>query len=262
MSKAFAFDPLHPSCLGGRIEFEFIPVHLMRYVQMALLFVGLWEFTARSERAAQALHEAGISQLKLESELAAGRVSLLQAQVEPHFLFNSLANVRRLVRTEPVEARKMLADLLRYLEEALPRLREEDSTLEREAELVRAYLAIHGVRMGERLRYEIAVPPDLAQTAIPPMLLLTLVENAIKPGLQPLSEGGDIEVSASAANGRLTLTVADNGQGMGNGIGHGMGLANIRARLQAVYGEAAGLSLQLNEPRGVRASIYLPRGAG
>lgn len=235
-----------------------VPVMVVRQLQFALPMVGLYEFASRSRRVAEALHEAGLRQMSLARDLAAGRAQLLQAQIEPHFLFNSLANVRRLVRTDAAAAASMLADLLRYLQEALPRLRETESTLGQEIELVRAFLDVHGVRMGPRLRYDIVMPETLAQLPVPPMLLLTLVENALKHGLQPLPEGGCIQVGASRSGAVLTLTVGDTGRGMGDASGHGTGLANIRARLRALHGAAAALSLQVNEPRGVRATITLP----
>jgi LytS/YehU family sensor histidine kinase len=112
--------------------------------------------------------------------------------------------------------------------------------------------------MGDRLQAEIDIPGHLASRKVPPMMLLTLVENALKHGLAPLPEGGSVRVSATDADGRLVLSVADNGRGLVPGSGGGTGLANIRARLRAAYGSAAGLSLRLNEPRGVVAAIVLP----
>jgi len=152
----------------------------------------------------------------------------------------------------------MLTDLLTYLESALPRLRNETPTLEREIEVVRAFLGVHQVRMGTRLEVGFDVPPELGQRVVPPMMLLTLVENALKHGLQPLHEGGAIRIAASADSQSLRVVVSDTGRGLGFGLGAGMGLANIRARLRAMYGSAASLSLRVNEPRGVVASIELP----
>ena len=242
-------------CGSAGFPLQLVPVMVARQLQYALLIVGLYEFASRSRRAAEALHQAGLRQLSLARDLAAGRVQLLQAQIEPHFLFNSLANVRRLIRTDAPAAAAMLADLLRYLKEALPRLRETDTTLGQEIELVRAYLDVHGVRMGPRLRYEIVMPDSLAQLPVPPMRLLTLVENALKHGLQPLPEGGCIHIGAVRSGDVLTLTVGDTGRGMGAASGNGTGLANTRARLRALHGAAAALSLQVNEPRGVQATI-------
>jgi len=235
-------------------KFAFVP--LWSFSLSTLLVVALHNIS-RSRAAAVAWHASQVRRMALERELASAQAQLLQAQVEPHFIFNALANVRRLMRTDAPAARTLLTDLLRYLEEALPRLREEHTTLAREAELVRAYLAVHQVRMGARLQATVDVPPELAERSLPPMVLLTLVENALKHGLQPTVDGGSIHVEARSFDGRLVLTVADTGRGMGDGIGHGTGLANLRARLRAMYGTEASLALAINEPRGVVATITL-----
>jgi signal transduction histidine kinase len=243
---------------GGHISAGERPYMLHTMFVLASLVGVLGEYRRRSLRAAALLHEAELNRIRLQSELAAGRLQVLQAQIEPHFLFNSLANVRRLLRIDGDAGRAMLADLMRYLESALPRMRDDSSTLAREAELIRAFLAVHQVRMGPRLQVHIDVPPELRGRVVPPMMLLTLIENALKHGLGPLPEGGAITVGAVEAGGRLLLRVADTGQGLVAGSGGGTGLANIRARLKAMYGAAAGLSLHLNEPRGVVAEIDLP----
>ncbi|CAM5789627.1 sensor histidine kinase [Rhizobacter fulvus] len=223
---------------------------------------GVHEFVRARQRAADALHAEQLERVELDGRLAAGQLQVLLAQIEPHFLFNSLANLRRLLRTDSAAGLAMLADLKRYLEVALPRMRAAQSTLGREAELVRAFLAVHQVRMGARLQVEVDVPAPLETRPMPPMMLLTLVENALKHGLNPLPEGGAIRLSASAAAGRLQISVADTGRGLVPGSGGGTGLANIRGRLRAAYGAAASLSLQLNQPRGVIATIVLPELAG
>jgi signal transduction histidine kinase len=225
---------------------------------LAAMIVLAHHFAERSRSAATALGDAETRRIGLEREVASAHVALLQAQVEPHFIFNALANVRRLMRTDAPAARTLLTDLLRYLEEALPALRDEHTTLGREAELVRAYLAVHQVRMGPRLRAEVDLPPELVGRSVPPMVLLTLVENALKHGLQPRVDGGSITVRARREAGRLVLTVADTGRGMGSGSGHGTGLANVRARLKQMYGADAALALAVNEPQGVVATITLP----
>ena len=225
---------------------------------LALLVGVLAEYRWASRQAAAALHEAELNRIRLQGELAAGRLQVLQAQIEPHFLFNSLANVRRLLRTDGDAGRAMLADLMRYLESALPRLREDSSTVAREIELVRAFLAIHQVRMGSRLSVRIDVPERLGGCVVPPMMLLTLIENALKHGLAPLPQGGSITVTASESAGKLVLQVVDTGQGLVTGAGGGTGLANIRSRLKAMYGTAAILSLRRNQPSGVTAEIELP----
>jgi signal transduction histidine kinase len=219
---------------------------------------GVHEFVRASRRAADALHAEQLERVELDGRLAAGQLQVLLAQIEPHFLFNSLANLRRLLRIDSDAGLAMLADLKRYLEVALPRMRAAQSTLGREAELVRAFLAVHQVRMGARLQVEVDVPPTLETRPMPPMMLLTLVENALKHGLNPLPEGGAIRLSASAAGGRLQVSVADTGRGLVPGSGGGTGLANIRGRLRAAHGAAASLTLRLNQPRGVVATIVLP----
>jgi signal transduction histidine kinase len=219
---------------------------------------GVHEFVRARGRAADAMHAEQLERVELDGRLAAGQLQVLLAQIEPHFLFNSLANLRRLLRTDPDAGLAMLADLKRYLEVALPRMRAAQSTLGREAELVRAFLAVHQVRMGTRLQVEVDVPTPLEARTMPPMMLLTLVENALKHGLNPLPEGGVIRLSASAVDGRLQVSVADTGRGLVPGSGGGTGLANIRGRLRAAYGAAASLTLRLNQPRGVVATIVLP----
>jgi hypothetical protein len=244
--------------MGGGIPPRLVPVQWHTYFVVAALLVGVLEFHLRSRNAAQALHESVMDGIRLQSELATGRLQILQAQIEPHFLFNSLANVRRLLRIDGPAGRAMLGDLLRYLQIALPRMRAEESTLARELELVRAFLAVHQVRMGPRLRVLYDVPAELETRTVPPMMLLTLVENSLKHGLGPLPEGGTIAISAAQTAVGLTLAVTDTGRGIVSGSGHGVGLDNTRARLRSMYGTAASLSLRVNEPRGVQALILLP----
>jgi sensor histidine kinase YesM len=225
---------------------------------LAMLIAVVGEYRLGFLRASESLHQTEVERVRLQSELAAGRLQLLQAQIEPHFLFNSLANVRRLLRTDGAAGRAMLADLLRYLESALPRLREERPTLEREVEIVRAFLGVHQVRMGSRLQVDFDVPPALGDRIVPPMMLITLVENALKHGLQPLLEGGAIRIAATSDPTTLRVRVEDTGRGLGSSLGAGTGLANIRARLRSMYGAGAQLTLRVNEPRGVVATIELP----
>lgn len=251
-------DRLRLLCCGAPIPREEVAMHLHTLLVPALMVAVLGEYRRAQLHAAAALHAATLGRLRLQAELAAGRLQMLQAQIEPHFLFNSLANVRRLLRVDGPAGRAMLADLLRYLESALPRLRDDAPTLGREVEITRAFLGVHQVRMSGRLEVEFDIPDAAAQQVVPPMMLLTLVENALKHGIHPLPEGGRIHVAASGAEGRLRLSVADTGRGLVFGQGSGTGLANVRARLKSMYGADAALSLQLNAPRGVVATIELP----
>jgi len=215
-------------------------------------------------RAQSSEGEARAAELRrgaLETQQLATRLRLLQAQVEPHFLFNTLSNVRRLCQSDAAAGRAMLAHLARYLRAALPRMRENETTLADEIDLVSAYLGVQKIRMGERLETTIDAPAALMATRVPPMMLATLVENAVKHGVGPLAEGGAIRISAQRSGDALTLTVADNGRGLVAASGSGVGLANIRARLAALYGERAALRLEANSPRGVVATVSLPLAA-
>jgi LytS/YehU family sensor histidine kinase len=170
----------------------------------------------------------------------------------------TLANVRRLYDQAPGAGRTMLENLMRYLEVALPRMREHTSTLERDSELVDAFLRIQQVRMGPRLAFVVDIPASLRAHPVPPMMLLTLVENAIKHGLTPSLRGGLVRVGAFCDGEKLTLSVADTGVGFAPGFGGGTGLANIRARLAAQFGDRADLRLENNELGGVTATLVLP----
>jgi hypothetical protein len=187
-----------------------------------------------------------------------GRLRVLQAQIEPHFLFNTLSNIRRLCQKNVASSRDMLAQLTLYLHAALPKIRRDLVPLADEIELVRAYLALQQIRMGDRLQVLIVVPDDCLGQPIPPMLLVTLAENAIKHGLAPLPEGGKIDIRARVEDDAMTITVADTGQGFVAQSGKGVGLTNLRAQLEALYGQRAMLTLQAQQPHGVRASITLP----
>lgn len=194
----------------------------------------------------------------LESRQTEARLRVLQAQIEPHFLFNTLSNIRRLCHHDAAGGRAMLAQLERYLRGALPKIRRDEATLADEVELASAYLDLQKMRMGERLRVTVDVPAAHLGASVPPMMLATLAENAIKHGIAPLPEGGSIRIAAVRDGGALVLSVADTGQGLLAASGGGVGLSNIRARLAAQYGDRASLSLQANTPRGLIASISLP----
>jgi hypothetical protein len=146
-----------------------------RYAELALLLTVVSEFHRHATRSVEAMHRAEVDRLALDREMAEARLQVLQAQIEPHFLFNTLANVRRLYQTDLAGGRAMLDNLMRYLEVALPRMRENRSTLEREITLAEAYLNVQSIRMGRRLKFEIDVAPDLHSLEVPPMMLLTLV---------------------------------------------------------------------------------------
>jgi LytS/YehU family sensor histidine kinase len=204
----------------------------------------------------------GIARLRLRevTQKAAtlqAELKLLQAQVEPHFLFNTLANLRQLVQTGSRDALPMLDHLIQYLRTALPELRAESSTVGREAQLARAYLEIMRLRMGGALEVAVDVPAELAQVPFPPLLLITLVENAIKHGVAPVGRGR-IGVRAEERDGSVRVLVEDDGRGLAEPIGRGVGLNNVRERLRGLYGDAARLELRGRVPSGTVATIELP----
>jgi sensor histidine kinase YesM len=232
------------------------------WVGSGAVIVASYVFYLRAQSTEAEARTAELRRGALETQQLTTRLRLLQAQVEPHFLFNTLSNVRRLAHTDADAGRAMLAHLTRYLRAALPRMREHETSLADEIDLVSAYLGVQKIRMGERLETSIRVPPALQAARVPPMILATLVENAIKHGIAPLAEGGGIRVNAEASGHMLALTVADTGRGFTAASGSGVGLANIRARLAALYGERAALRLEANHPRGVVATITLPVAMG
>ena len=194
-----------------------------------------------------------------EKELTVAKLSLLHAQVEPHFLYNTLASAQVLTRTDPVRADEMLGNLITYLRYSLPRTEDSLSTLGVELERARAYLEILQIRMGARLSLQIDVPESLKSLPFPPMMLQTLVENAIKHGLEPKPGGGGIWILARTTDGGIAVTVADDGRGFSaEGAGTGIGLKNIRERLRLAYGNAARFAIVANFPSGVAATITVP----
>lgn len=208
----------------------------------------------RNERAMAA-------QTSTEKELAVARLNLLHAQVEPHFLYNTLASAQYLARTDPPRAEEMLGHLIQYLRHSLPRTQDELATLGDELERALAYLEILKIRMGQRLNVQVEVPEALGATRLPPMMLQTLVENAIKHGLEPRTAGGTLWIRARQNGDSVAVTVADDGEGFNaQTSGTGIGLKNVRERLQLVFGGKASLAVVANFPTGVAATISVPAG--
>jgi LytS/YehU family sensor histidine kinase len=245
---AFVGDP-------GRVTgFAFISVSAL----VIGLVLGLG--TLLREREAQARNLALAFELEreqLERAAVDARLALLTAQIEPHFLFNTLANVQALVESGSPQAAAVLRSLIAYLRAALPRLHEAGlPSLADELALVRAYLELMHMRLPDRLRFEIDIAAELMALRFPPMALLTLVENAVRHGIDPSEDGGTICVGGQFDDqGRVRLWVADSGVGIAESTRTGTGLANLRGRLQGLFGASAQLDLSEQSPSGVRAEI-------
>jgi sensor histidine kinase YesM len=235
------------------------------FIQM--LFVGILFGTAITyfffsrEKISQTetlLKEEQIKGLTLEKKTLETHLRLLQAQIEPHFLFNTLSNILSLLDSDPARGRNMLVDLTRYLRASLARTRDETTTLGQELDLVRAYLDIYKVRMGERLRFTVDIPDPLLGRPFPPMLIQPLVENAVRHGLEPKITGGEIAIRAEETHGGLRLTVSDTGLGLDGNIEPGVGLTNVRERLEALYDGKGRLWLEENLPSGLMVIVEIP----
>lgn len=227
------------------------------------LFVSLFFLVReRGVRADAALHQAHAERNLLARQAVEAQLKLMQAQVEPHFLYNTLASVQYLIETDPPQASKMLGHLIDYLRAVLPDLRAGSSTLRREFALARAYLEILAMRMGPRLAWRADLPEALAEHPFPPNMLITLVENAVKHGLEPAADGGTVALSARRGADGLVVSVEDTGRGFAaEGVGtagEGVGLANVRDRLAALFGPRGRFALEAAAPRGTRAIITVP----
>ena len=198
----------------------------------------------------------------MQRQLSEAKMQMMQAQVEPHFLFNTLASVEHLIETDPPRASAMQRSLIKYLRAVLPQMRDNAlvTNLGREADMVEAYLNLLKMRMEERLTVDFDIPDGLRSAAFPPMMLQSMVENAIKHGLEGKPEGGTLKVHADVAHNKLRVIVTDNGLGFGAkpSDGTGLGLSNIRERLKLLHGEQGQLLIAANSPSGVIVTIEVP----
>ena len=238
---------------------------LMSLVMISL--IGLFGIKAlmggkrRAELKAQAAQQDAERE-SLHRQVAEAKMQMMQAQIEPHFLFNTLASVEHLIETDPPRASAMQRSLIQYLRAVIPQMRENTSktNLGREASIVKEYLTLLKMRMEERLEFSLSIPEGLNTAAFPAMMLQTLVENSIKHGLEPKAEGGKINVTAEVAHNKLRVSVIDNGLGFGAvpSNGTGLGLQNIRERLALLYQGHYQFIITPNSPCGVSITIEIP----
>lgn len=215
----------------------------------------------RLRRAEEAQATARLRAEIIERQALQAQLRLMQAQIEPHMLFNTLANLQGLIALDPVRASEMLDQLIQYLRATLSVSRAETTTLEQEFTAMQAYLGLMGVRMGERLAYRLELPPALRGVRLPTMLLQPLVENAIVHGLEPKVDGGEIVITASACDDSVIIEVRDTGLGLDaphDRRGGGVGVATTRERLEVLYGARAAITLAPAAPEGTLARLTLP----
>jgi two-component sensor histidine kinase len=211
-------------------------------------------------------HAREVTRLRQEKNEADLRLTVLQAQVEPHFLFNTLASIHSLIRTDPERAEATMEALVDHLRATLPRFRSElgstHSTLAQQLDVCESYLALMRVRMGSRLRFSVDVAEPLLAHPFPPLMLISLVENAIKHGVEPSPSGGNVVVSAALEPGgegqRLAVSVIDDGVGLRSDMGGGVGLSNIREQLATRFGSRGTLQVRGRTVGGVVATIRVP----
>ncbi|HEV8689753.1 MAG TPA: histidine kinase [Ideonella sp.] len=261
ISEALAIGPRvsHRTVQYG----ESLPQLAVLWILLSAILKATYKARMQAEqKAAEATETAEAEQLR--RQVIEARMAAMQAQVEPHFLFNTLASIDHLIETDPPRASQMQKNLIALLRASMPTMRDTADggprDLGRELAVVRPYVEILKVRMEERLAATIEVPEGLVSAEFPPMMIQTLVENAIRHGLEPKPEGGSLSVKAEIVHGKLQVTVADTGVGFGNGgtSGTGVGLANIRERLQLLYGDKATLTVSANQPSGTVVTITVP----
>jgi hypothetical protein len=237
-----------------------LTAHALRWSAVALAVSATFYLWRMSSDSNEQLRNETLRRLNIEHQLTNTHLVGLRSQIEPHFLFNTLATLRWLHRTEPEAGARLLASFIDYLRRIAPMLECSEVALGDEIDLMRAYLEVVEMRMGGRLHVSIEVPLILRRARVPPLALATLVENAVKHGISPAQSGGRIAILAHEVAHQLVLSVIDTGVGLnpGNGSGTGIGLSNVCSRLATLYGSLGTLRVEANTPTGVRATLSIP----
>ena len=257
-----AADAFRPRIVTHKFGEPLMPLTMWFIFLSAIVKVTYKGKVQAEAKAAQATEVAESESLK--RQVVEARMAAMQAQVEPHFLFNTLASIDHLIETDPPRASIMQKNLIALLRASMPTMREANAQatrdLGKELAMIRPYLEILKVRMEERLQTDVQVSDGLLSAEFPPMMLQSLVENAIKHGLEPKAEGGTLTVSAEIVHGKLAVTVADTGLGFGKAdtAGTGIGLSNIRERLALLYGGKASLTVAETKGGGTSVTITIP----
>ena len=231
---------------------------LLTWAVMASSVAGIFYLWRRGVAARDAAQALQLRHVRMQQQLTQLRLQALRSQIEPHFLFNTLATVRSLRGTDPGQGQRLLTHLIDYLRSTGSSASPSGSTLEAEVGVIRAYLGVVEIRMSGRIAVSIDVPDELLPCAIPSLAVATLVENAVKHGLSPKPEGGTVRVSARRNGDSLEVSVADDGVGFVGPGGAGIGLANVRARLRTLHGARGALLIRANEPNGALVTVVVP----
>jgi signal transduction histidine kinase len=260
LSGALLGESVVRALYGQPNGFAALVPYALRWSAVALAAATTFHIWRASVESGEQLRRESLRRQAVEQQLTNTRLTALGKQIEPHFLFNTLATVRRLHQTDPAAGAEMLASFIDYLRRVLPMLDRTEVPLRDEIELVQAYLAVIQIRMSGRLAVSFQVPAAFRSARVPPLAVATLVENAVKHGLAPRSAAGSISVTATVHGDMLELVVADDGVGLqaASGGGTGIGLYNVRARLATLHGTRGSLQVQANMPSGVCARIALP----
>lgn len=235
-----------------------VTIHGLTVFADGTFFGTSWE----EKKVAELMSAEKLKVVSSEKQLVQAQMRMLQAQIEPHFLFNTLANIQSLIGKSPERANLMMDNFIAYLRQTLSASRSQNGTVQQEIDLIRHYLELIKIRMAERLEFEIDIAPPLTARPLPPMLLQPLVENAIKHALEPKEEGGKVRVRGESIHqtNQIRFTIEDNGLGFGanaDSSGTGVGLANLRERLQVLYDGAATMDVIDANP-GTKVVITLP----
>jgi sensor histidine kinase YesM len=235
-----------------------LTIHGLTVFADGTFFGTAWE----EKKVAELMANEKLKVVSSEKQLVQAQMRMLQAQIEPHFLFNTLANIQSLIAKSPDRANLMMDNFIAYLRQSLTASRAQEGTVQQEIDLVRHYLDLIKIRMAERLSFTFDIDPLLSPVPLPPMLLQPIVENAIKHGLEPKEEGGYISIRGELidAGSRIRFTIADNGLGFGvhaDSAGTGLGLANLRERLKVLYDGAATMEITDANP-GTSVVITFP----
>ena len=230
-----------------------LTVHGLSVFAGRSFFGSAWE----AKKVEEIMAREKLKVVSSEKQLMQAQMRMLQAQIEPHFLFNTLATIQSLIGRSPDKANLMMDNFIAYLRQSLSASRAQEGTVKQEFNLLRNYLELLKIRMGDRLRFELDLPADLHNVSLAPMLLQPIVENAIKHGLEPKIEGGTVRVSAQRDGAQMLLTVSDNGLGFSDHAGAGVGLSNLRERIAVLYDGQATLTVAEANP-GTEITIRVP----